>query len=79
MTVKKRPSMTVDPKSTYHNAGGVHTIEVIRAKLTPEQYKGYLLGNIIKYTLRANFKDSFERDCEKVEVFSNWLDDANKE
>lgn len=48
--------MSIDPKSTYYDAGGIETLEVIRAKLTPEQYTGYCLGNTIKYICRANFK-----------------------
>ena len=67
--------MSVDPKSTYYDEGGIETIEVIRAKLTPEQYKGYLLGQIIKYSCRLNFKTDMKRDMEKIKVYSQlWLE-----
>jgi len=66
--------MSVDKKSWYYDAGGIETINVIKAKLTPEQFKGYLLGNLIKYSSRANFKGSFERDVEKVAIYSGMLD-----
>jgi hypothetical protein len=66
--------MSVDKKSWYYDAGGIETINVIKAKLTPEQFKGYLLGNLIKYSSRANFKGSFERDIEKVVIYSGLLD-----
>ena len=55
-----------DPKSRYYDHGGIETLDIIKAKLTQEQYKGFLLGNVIKYSCRANFKDSFERDIEKA-------------
>ena len=67
---------TADPKSSYYDAGGIETIKIMRAKLTPEQYIGFLLGNIIKYSTRANFKDSFDRDIEKVAVYTRLLKEA---
>lgn len=41
--------MSKDVKSSYYDAGGIETLDVIKAKLTPEQYQGYLQGNAIKY------------------------------
>ena len=70
---------TLDPKSSHYDAGGIETIEILRAKLTKEQYKGYLLGNIIKYSTRANFKDQFNRDIEKINVYSDQLKQLNEE
>ena len=65
--------MSVDKKSSYYDVGGVEVIDVMKAKLTPEQYQGYLLGNVIKYSLRMNHKGSFHRDNEKVGVYSGLL------
>ena len=65
--------MSRDEKSTYYDAGGIETIEVMKAKLTPEQYKGYLLGNVIKYGCRMNHKGDIVRDAEKMAVYSNEL------
>jgi len=62
-----------DNKANYYDAGGIESLDIIRAKLTPEQYKGWLLGNIIKYSNRANFKGVFERDIEKINNYSKWL------
>ena len=44
-----------DPNSRHYDAGNLETLDIIKAKLTPEQYEGFLLGNIIKYSCRANF------------------------
>jgi hypothetical protein len=70
---------TADPKSSYYDAGGIETIEIMKAKLTPDQYKGFLLGNIIKYSTRANFKESFFRDVEKVGVYTKLLSECQNE
>lgn len=67
--------MSLDPKSTYYDAGGIETLDIIKAKLTPEQYEGYLLGNQIKYSCRMNFKTPGEklRDAEKASTYANQL------
>lgn len=68
-----------DPKSRYYDAGGIEVQEIIRAKLTSEQYQGFCLGNIIKYSCRANFKGDFKRDMEKVGFYQSFLDKANSQ
>lgn len=65
--------MSIDEKASYYGAGGIETIDVIQAKLTPEQFIGYLLGNIMKYSLRANHKGCFDRDVEKIGVYRKRL------
>ena len=59
--------MSKDPKASYYDAGGIETIEIIKAKLTPEQFKGYCIGNCIKYLCRYNFKHKDkQRDIDKI-------------
>ncbi len=65
--------MSKDKKASYYDAGGIEVLEIIKSKLTPEQYKGFLLGNCIKYSTRANFKGCFDRDVEKIINYSTWL------
>jgi len=65
--------MSVDPQSNYYDAGGIESIKILQAKLTVEQYEGFLLGNIIKYSTRANFKGTKDRDIEKVGVYQKLL------
>ena len=65
--------MSTDPKSDYYDHGGIEVIAVMRAKLTPEQFGGYLLGNVIKYSLRLNHKGTPDRDAEKLAVYANML------
>lgn len=66
--------MSIDPESTYYDVGGIEVMKVIKAKLTDEQFKGFLLGNVIKYTLRANHKGNFDRDIEKALNYISLLD-----
>ena len=70
--------MSKDEKSTYYDVGGIETLDVIKAKLTPEQFQGYLLGNAIKYQLRMMHKTPGDplRDAEKAAHYSAWLRDV---
>ena len=69
--------MSKDKNSSYYDVGGIEVLDVIKAKLTPEQYSGYLLGNAIKYQLRMMHKtpDNPKRDAEKAANYSAWLRD----
>lgn len=61
-----------DPKASYYFAGGLETLDIIKAKLTPEQYIGFLLGNSIKYHCRFNWKHAGTgriRDMVKSKVY----------
>jgi len=65
--------MSRDENASYYDAGGIEVLCVIAAKLTPEQYRGFLMGNAIKYLLRMNYKGNAERDAEKAEVYARLL------
>ena len=58
----------------YYDRGGISTIEVIKSKLTPEQYEGFLLGNVIKYSLRCNYKGTKKQDVAKLAEYGKWFD-----
>lgn len=44
----------------HYTVGGIEVIDYIKAKLTPEQFEGYLLGNVIKYVSRHGHKNGLE-------------------
>ena len=69
----------IDPKSSYYDAGGISTMEIIKAKLTPEQFKGYLLGNQIKYACRLNHKGDPSRDAEKSANYARLLKEHDEQ
>lgn len=52
----------------YYIGHDIQAIDIIKASLTPEQFKGYLLGNFLKYRLRAGDKGDLQQDIDK----SNW-------
>lgn len=56
----------------YKGKDGLEVIDVLKNFLTPEQFKGFLLGNVIKYSLRFQHKNGFE-DLEKSSVYLSWL------
>jgi hypothetical protein len=49
----------------HYTAGGIETIDYLRAKLTPEEYRGFLLGNALKYLSRAGRKGPGLTDLQK--------------
>ena len=57
--------------------GGLECIQVIKAQLTPEQYEGYLYGNVIKYMWRWKEKDGLE-DLRKAAKYLEWLQEEVK-
>jgi Protein of unknwon function (DUF3310) len=50
---------------SHYTVGGFEAVDVIKAKLTPEEYRGYLKGNCLKYLMRANYKGKHNEDCRK--------------
>ena len=57
---------------THYLVGGIETIDYIQAKLTGEQFKGYLVGNVIKYLSRFEHKAG-EEDLQKARWYLNRL------
>lgn len=45
---------------THYTDGGIECIEAIEASLTPDEYRGYLKGNIQKYVWRERLKGGTE-------------------
>jgi hypothetical protein len=68
-----QPNDPVNKPAHYTN-GGIETIEYIRAKLTPDQLRGYYLGNLLKYLSRAQHKDG-PQDYRKATVYLRWLNE----
>ena len=63
------------PRVDYYDAGGIGVIEYIKAKLSPEQYKGFLLGNCLKYASRLQHKGDPKGDSKKLATYSRWLEE----
>lgn len=68
-------------KKPYHyNWLKKEVIDIIKDSLSEEEFKGYLKGNILKYSLRAGLKDynKLNEDLEKRNVYLNWLLELEK-
>lgn len=50
-------------------------IETMQANMTPEAFRGYLRGNIIKYTCRMGRKDGEAelKEAKKIQDYAKWL------
>lgn len=67
--------MSKDKQSTYYDVGGIETLDIIKAKLTKEQYEGFLLGNALKYLCRMNWKEDPTSDLRKACNYVTWLNE----
>ena len=54
------PQPDVVNHPSHYTDGGIECIDAIEAQLTPEEYRGYLKGNIAKYVWRERHKGGTE-------------------
>jgi hypothetical protein len=61
-TIPQRPEVQADLVNhpPHYVDGGIECIEAIEAQLTPEEYRGYLKGNNVKYLWRERHKGGTE-------------------
>jgi hypothetical protein len=58
--------------------GGEHyqgraALDAIKAALTPEEYRGFLRGNVMKYLWRLGKKGPALGDAQKAQEYLGWL------
>lgn len=63
----------------HYTDGEIEVIDYIRDKLTPEQFVGYCLGNVLKYVSRYRLKGAPAQDLRKAQVYLEWAADAQEE
>ena len=61
----------------HYTSGKIECIEAIESALTPEELKGFLKGNIIKYSLRAGRKDGSD-DAGKARHYMQKLKEVER-
>lgn len=59
-------------KPSHYNQSGIECIDAIKAALTPTEFRGYIKGNLIKYTWREEYKNGDE-DLKKAQWYLNKL------
>jgi len=57
---------------SHYTQGGIETLDYIKAKLTEEEFCGYLKGNIFKYVSREGLKNGVE-DLKKARFYLDKL------
>ena len=68
----KTPKEDLVNHPNHYNQYGMETIKAIEKQSTPDEFRGYLKGNIIKYVSRYRFKNGCE-DLEKADFYINKL------
>ncbi|WZP35136.1 nucleotide kinase [Enterococcus phage vB_Efs19_KEN07] len=61
----------IDNQSHY-TVNGIQPIQIMKANMTKEEYRGFLEGNILKYPLRYKHKNGLE-DLKKAKTYLTWL------
>lgn len=67
----------VQKPSHYAFFDGIEAIEIIARSMTREQFRGYCLGNMLKYRLRAGKKSELayaEKDLAKANFYAELFD-----
>lgn len=68
--MKNKENNVVRP--SHYNQGGIEVIDILKAKLSKEEFAGLCKGSAIQYIMRAPFKNGVE-DYKKAVVYMNWL------
>lgn len=64
-----KPKNMVTHPNHYMFFEGVEAISIIARSMTEEGFKGYCMGNMLKYRLRAGEKWNAEEDLKKAEFY----------
>lgn len=57
----------------YQLMDGIESIEVIACSLTKSEWRGFCLGNALKYRIRAGKKDELQQDVDKANFYTDVL------
>ena len=75
---EEHPSSGTSERQSHYKNAARQPIEFMQELMTPEAFDGFLLGNILKYRLRAGYKDDAEKDIEKAAQYAYWRELAQK-
>ena len=66
------PKTDLIDKQDHYTNNGIQPIQIMKANMTKEKYRGFLEGNILKYPLRYEDKNGLE-DLKKAKTYLTWL------
>ncbi len=65
---------TAETSPHYNKLGNKQPIMIMLRELTHAEFRGFLKGNVIKYTTRAGLKEGTD-DAAKAQQYRKWLDE----
>lgn len=74
--VEKSEKDSINPN--HYVFGGVETIEYLKAKMTADEFSGFLKGNVLKYVSRESKKNGLE-DLKKAKWYLDKLIEVGNE
>ena len=72
----EEPRVDMVNNPPHYKVGGIEVIDFIKAKLTPDEFRGYLQGNILKYSSRVGYKGDASEDVGKLIWYANKLQET---
>ena len=73
---EETPKVDMVNSPPHYKVGGIEVIDFIKAKLTPDEFRGYLQGNILKYSSRVGYKGDASEDVGKLIWYANKLQET---
>ena len=67
------------PPVAHYNRGSVQFIDYLEGSFTPDEYRGFLKGQVIKYISRYRYKGSPAEDLLKARQYLEWLMEFERE
>jgi hypothetical protein len=61
------------PPVLHYDRGIIQPIDFMELNFTPDEYRGFLKGQVIKYISRYRYKGTPIADLEKAQVYLRWL------
>ena len=71
--IQETEDMVNSPKHYKLRGLDIESVDVIRATLTPEEFRGWCKGNAMKYLHRLGKKDDAVQDAKKAMKYLEWL------
>ena len=74
--------MAKNKNSSYYDQGGLSDLDIWKAKLTKEEFRGLCKGNVLKYVLRAGSKKGQKttKDLRKAKDYLDfWIESFGEE
>ena len=73
---QEEPKVDMVNSPPHYKVGGIEVIDFIKAKLTLDEFRGYLQGNILKYSSRVGYKGDASEDVGKLIWYANKLQET---